>query len=240
MTLNPSKLKSLFRFALVAIFLLSFSKQSFAQTKSFFDGPYIGIDAGTVTKGTDDGPEYYNGTPDGYGNKNKLQGNVFGLHLGYNFPLIKGFYISPLLEYKKGQDLRSGWNPQQPYNGEPQNVCNWCTKTKMNHSTSLLGKVGFLFDEKNSLNVVGGWSDINLTRGIYDYNVNITQFTVNKIHTVPTYGFGYERVYNEKLSFVIDYRYLKTKTLNSESYSAPDEYFSYRQETVTLGINYKF
>ena len=221
------------------IFLVLLANVAYAQSsnssKPFFNGAYVGIDAGKA-KARDYGHE---GSDSSVINDNKLNGNIYGLHLGYNFPLTKDFYFSPVLEYKKGQDLRSGWN-EQSQNGTPSTDCNFCMKTKFNHSASLLGKVGYLLDEKNSINIVGGWTDVNLTRGEQDGGNNITTYVIDKLHSITTYGIGYERIYDDKFSFAVDYRYLKSGTLrSSNNYQTLQEFYSYKQETVTVGINYR-
>jgi opacity protein-like surface antigen len=223
------------------IFLVLLTTGAYAQKsnslKPFFNGSYVGIDVGKA-KARDYGPE---GGPGGrVNNDNKLNGNIYGFHLGYNFSLIKDFYFSPVLEYKKGQDLRSGWTVQT-FDGEPFGSCFFCMKTTFNHSTSLLGKVGYLLDEKNSINIAGGWTDVNLTRGEKDDTNNIIFNVIDKLHSVPTYGVGYERIYDDKFSFVVDYRYLKSPTRKSSTdYRGFQEFYSYRQETITAGINYRF
>ena len=224
------------------IFLVLLTTGAYAQnsntSKSFFNGAYVGIDVGEA-KARDYGYEYEQSR--GVTNDNKLNGNIYGLHLGYNFSLTQDFYFSPVLEYKKGQDLRSGWTAQR-VNGEPSEPCNFCMRTKFNHSTSLLGKIGYLLDEKNSINVAGGWTDVNLTRGEKNGLDNNFIFNViDKLHSVPTYGVGYERIYDDKFSFVVDYRYLKSPTLKSSTdYLGFQEFYSYKQETITVGINYRF
>ena len=224
------------------IFLVLFTSEAYAQKsnslKPSFNGSYVGIDLGKA-KARDYGYE-----PSNLGeviNDNKLNGNIYGFHLGYNFSLTKDFYFSPVLEYKKGQDLRSDWTAQL-VNGAPLGDCNFCMKTKFNHSTSLLGKVGYLLDEKNSINIAGGWTDVNLTRGEKNGGDNNFIFNViDKLHSVPTYGVGYERIYDDKFSFVFDYRYLKSPTRKSSTdYLGLQEFYSYRQETITAGINYRF
>jgi opacity protein-like surface antigen len=224
------------------IFLVLFTSEAYAQKsnslKPSFNGSYVGIDVGKA-KARDYGYE-----PSILGeviNDNKLNGNIYGFHLGYNFSLTQDFYFSPVLEYKKGQDLRSDWNAQL-VNGAPLGDCNFCMKTTFNHSTSLLGKVGYLLDEKNSINIAGGWTDVNLTRGEKNGGDNNFIFNViDKLHSVPTYGAGYERIYDDKFSFVVDYRYLKSPTRKSSTdYFGFQEFYSYRQETITAGINYRF
>ena len=231
------------------IFLVLLTTGAYAQnsnsSKSFFNGAYVGIDVGKA-KARDYGYE-----PSVLGeviNNNKLNGNIYGFYLGYNFSLTKDFYFSPVLEYKKGQELRSDWTAQR-VNGwsSASEPCNVCMKTTFNHSTSLLGKVGYLLDEKNSINIAGGWTDVNLTRGVkFDdgERVGIPNFMINvidKLHSVPTYGIGYERIYDDKFSFVVDYRYLKSPTRKSSfDYLELQEFYSYRQETITAGINYRF
>jgi len=224
------------------IFLVLLTTGAYAQnsntSKSFFNGAYVGIDVGKA-KARDYGYEYEQSR--GVTNDNKLNGNIYGLHLGYNFSLTKDFYFSPVLEYKKGQDLRSGWTAQR-VNGEPSEPCNFCMRTTFNHSTSLLGKIGYLLDEKNSINVAGGWTDVNLTRGEKNgFDNNFIFNVIDKLHSVPTYGAGYERIYDDKFSFVVDYRYLKSPTLKSSTdYLGFQEFYSYKQETITVGINYSF
>jgi len=226
----------------VIISLLFLNTQiSFSQNKINWEGTYVGVDLG-IAKGKDHGYENYDG--DQYLNKNDLQGAIYGFHLGYNFPLDnligkKGFIFSPLVEYKKGRKLESPITPQLD-DGEPAEDCEYCLKSTFIDSYSLLGKFGYLLNEYTQINIVAGLTDIRMKRNIYDGYFSIVDDSVtDQIRRVPTYGLGYESIINNNLSFVTDFRYLKSKTKKSST-DYNDEFYNYRQTSVTAGINYRF
>jgi len=226
----------------VIISLLFLNTQiSFSQNKINWEGTYVGVDLG-IAKGKDHG---YEDDGSQYLNKNNLQGAIYGFHLGYNFPLDnligkKGFIFSPLVEYKKGRKLESPITPQLE-NGEPtEENCKYCLKSTFIDSYSLLGKFGYLLNEYTQINIVAGLTDIRMKRNIHDESYSIVEDSVtDKIRRVPTYGLGYESIINNNLSFVTDFRYLKSKTKQSSS-DYDDEFYNYRQTSVTAGINYRF
>ena len=224
----------------VIISLLFLNTQiSFSQNKINWEGTYVGVDLG-IAKGKDHGYE-----EDGsqYLNKNDLQGAIYGFHLGYNFPLDnligkKGFIFSPLVEYKKGRNLESPITSQLEY-GEPT-ACEYCLKSTFIDSYSLLGKFGYLLNEYTQINIVAGLTNIRMKRNIYYESYSILEDSVtDQIRRVPTYGLGYESIINNNLSFVTDFRYLKSKTKQSSS-DYDEEFYNYRQTSVTAGINYRF
>jgi len=226
----------------VIISLLFLNTQiSFSQNKINWEGTYVGVDLG-IAKGKDHG---YENDGSEYLNKNDLQGAIYGFHLGYNFPLDnligkKGFIFSPLVEYKKGRNLESPITSQLYY-GELTD-CTYCLKSTFIDSYSLLGKFGYLLNEYTQINIVAGLTDIRMKRNIYEGSYSIVNNSVtDKIRRVPTYGLGYESIINNNLSFVTDFRYLKSKTKPSSSdYDGYTEFYNYRQTSVTAGINYRF
>jgi len=229
----------------VIISLLFLNTQiSFSQNKINWEGTYVGVDLG-IAKGKDHG--YENVDESQYLNKNDLQGEIYGFHLGYNFPLDnligkKGFIFSPLVEYKKGLNLESPITSQLNGSGE-STACEFCLKSTFIDSYSLLGKFGYLLNEYTQINIVAGLTDIRMKRNIYDGSTSIVDDSVtDKIRRVPTYGLGYESIINNNLSFVTDFRYLKSKTKQSSSdyEDYEPEFYNYRQTSVTAGINYRF
>ena len=231
---------------IINILYLIFSTNCFAQAKNNFEGFYLGVDAGrAIVK--DDG---FEGT--GYWlNKNSLSGNLYGYHLGYNFSLdnligLKNFIFSTQLEFQKGVNIQNDWSKQiDSTNGSSNTGCNYCTKTTFNQNYSLLGKLGYLINENNFINIAVGLTDVRVRREfLYEESGHPDQYwqVVDKINSVPIYGFGYERMIDNNLSFVIDARYLESKTLQS-SIDATDvglEYYKYKQKSLTAGINYRF
>jgi len=227
----------------VIISLLFLNTQiSFSQNKINWEGTYVGVDLG-IAKGKDHG---YEDDGSRYLNKNDLQGAIYGFHLGYNFPLDnligkKGFIFSPLVEYKKGRNLESPITSQFDLDDEELTECSYCLKSTFIDSYSLLGKFGYLLNEYTQINIVAGLTDIRMKRNIYDGNFSIVDDSVtDQIRRVPTYGLGYESIINNNLSFVTDFRYLKSKTKQSSSVYDYDEFYYYRQTSVTAGINYRF
>jgi opacity protein-like surface antigen len=226
----------------VIISLLFLNTQiSFSQNKINWEGTYVGVDLG-IAKGKDHG---YEDDGSRYLNKNDLQGAIYGFHLGYNFPLDnligkKGFIFSPLVEYKKGRNLESSITSQLDLRDGVTTKCKYCLKSTFIDSYSLLGKFGYLLNEYTQINIVAGLTDIRMKRNIYYESYSIVDDSVtDQIRGVPTYGLGYESIINNNLSFVTDFRYLKSKTKQSSS-DYDDEFYNYRQTSVTAGINYRF
>ena len=241
------------KFLIINILYLIFATSSFAQAKNKFEGFYLGVDAGRAIikdHGYEDSP------PDGpfgqYLNKNNLSGNLYGYHLGYNFSLdniigLKNFVFSTQFEFKKGINLKNDWSKQiDTTTGMPSTECNYCTKTTFNESHSLIGKFGYLINEKNLINIVAGLTDLRVKREVlYDVVADppiIRAQVTDKINSVPIYGVGFERIINNNLSFIIDTRHLESKTLKSSYTNSfnQNEYFKYKQKSLTAGINYRF
>jgi opacity protein-like surface antigen len=109
-------------------------------------------------------------------------------------------------------------------------------------SYSLLGKFGYLLNEYTQINIVAGLTDIRMKRNLYEGSPSFVDASVtDKIGRVPTYGLGYESIINNNLSFVTDFRYLKSNTKKSSLvYDVEVEFYNYRQTSVTAGINYRF
>jgi hypothetical protein len=122
--------------------------------------------------------------------------------------------------------------------------CNYCTKTTFNQNYSLIGKLGYLINENNFINIAVGLTDVRVRREfLYDPSDPEEHYqVVDKINSVPIYGFGYERMIDNNLSFVIDARYLESKTLKSSAdpILVGPEFYKYKQKSLTAGINYRF
>ena len=237
------------KFLIINILYLIFATSSFAQDKNKFEGFYLGVDVGrTIIKdhGYENSPDW--GVFGRYLNRNNLSGNLYGYHLGYNFPLdniieLKNFIFSTQFEFKKGINVQNGWSKQIDTLGSSTG-CDYCTKTTFNESHSLIGKFGYLINEKNFINIAAGLTDIRVKREVlYDRFTPIEQWQVkDKINSVPVYGIGYERIINNNLSLVVDTRYLESKTLKSSYTNSNNqsEYFKFKQKSLTAGINYRF
>ncbi len=235
------------KFLIINILYLIFATSSFAQAKNKFEGLYLGID---ISRETAKDYGYENNRT--WLNKNNLSGNLYGYHLGYNFSLdnligLKNFIFSTQFEFQKGTNAKNDWAKQiNPDDGTANSGCNYCTKSTFNESYSLLGKIGYLINEKNFINVAVGLTDLRVKREIlyflepYPTGLDHSQ-VIDKINSVPIYGVGYERIIDDNFSFVIDARYLESNTLKSSSvYDGNNEYYKYKQKSLTAGINYRF
>ncbi len=106
------------KFLIINILYLIFLTSSFAQDKNKFEGFYLGVDVGrTIIKdhGYENSPDW--GVFGRYLNRNNLSGNLYGYHLGYNFPLdniieLKNFIFSTQFEFKKGTNAKNDWAKQ--------------------------------------------------------------------------------------------------------------------------------
>jgi len=245
MTLNPSKLKSLFRFALVAIFLLSFSKQSFAQTKSFFEGPYVGGAIGyTKYKQHFNDPmsttnSWY--AVDGSGNfVNSLdlnKSNITGIiNAGYNWISNKSYLLGLEAEVSNGntQKWRSDINKS-------------FVQARADYIANLRLKAGTIYEGKNLFYVTAGPA---MAKAKYSagYDDGSYPISINKTVYGLSYGVGVERQIDDKGSIKLEYM-LTDLDSKSKPYQDGTECIyedcrgpSWKTKTssIRIGYNYHF
>jgi len=222
MTLNPSKLKSLFRFALVAIFLLSFSKQSFAQTKSFFEGPYVGGAIGyTKYKQHFNDPMSTTGNwyaVDGSGNLvNSLdlnKSNITGIiNAGYNWISNKSYLLGLEAEVSNGntQKWRSKWRSDI--------LTSSFVQARADYIANLRLKAGTIYEGKNIFYVTAGPA---MAKAKYSagYDDGTYPISINKTVYGLSYGLGVERQIDDKGSIKLEYM---LTDLDSKSKPYPNE-----------------
>jgi opacity protein-like surface antigen len=245
MTLNPSKLKSLFRFALVAIFLLSFSKQSFAQTKSFFEGPYVGGAIGyTKFKTRFSNPEYNDSwyTPDGRAdfNKSNITGSVSA---GYNWISNQSYLLG--LEAEVSNGYSKTWRGTDNYYGDPPTK----VKSNIDYIANLRLKAGTIYEGKNLFYVTAGpaMAKAKYSAGYDDESYPIS---INKTVYGLSYGVGVERQIDDKGSIKLEYMLtdLDSKSKPYPTWDGTGCYYedcrgpSWKTKTssIRIGYNYHF
>jgi opacity protein-like surface antigen len=194
------KLKKLSHLTLIVIFLFTLSKQSFAQKKSFFEGPHVG---GTVgyTKFKSrfsaypdlDGYEWYTSDKEDL-NKSILTGSISA---GYSWIFNQSYLLGLEAEISNGssQALR---NPDDTY-----------FNSKLDYITNLRLKLGTIYEGKNLLYVTAGpamaKAKYNFFLGDYYEEGENYPISINKPVYGLSYGVGVERQIDDKGSIKLEY-----------------------------------
>jgi hypothetical protein len=183
-----------FRYLLI-VFLFTFSKQSFAQTKSFFEGPYVGGAIGYTTYKTRFNDPVNGPTPhDWYlvfdGGVFKKTDNLDGKNIngtistGYNWIFDKNYLFGLEAEASSGKKIvHSSTKPGFA-------TSEW--GADINYIANLRLKAGTIHEDKNLFYLTAGPAmakaeySAGFTRGDYPISINKTVYGLS-------YGVGVER-----------------------------------------------
>jgi opacity protein-like surface antigen len=247
MKLNSSKLKSLFRFALVAIILLSFSKQSFAQTKSFFEGPYVGGAIG-YTKykqhfndpmSTTDYWYAYDGSGNPVNSLDLNKSNITGIiNAGYNWISNESYLLGLEAEVSNGNTQKWRSDIQSSF-----------VQARADYIANLRLKAGTIYEGKNLFYVTAGPA---MAKAKYSagYDDGTYPISINKTVYGLSYGIGVERQIDDKGSIKLEYMLtdLDSKSKPYPNYDGTGCYYpdcrgpSWKTKTssIRIGYNYHF
>jgi opacity protein-like surface antigen len=215
------KLKKLSHLTLIVIFLFTLSKQSFAQKKSFFEGPYVGGAIGYTTYKTRFN-DPANGEPpnnwylvfdgDVYKTSDNLDGkNINGtISTGYNWIFDKNYLFGLEAEASSGKKIvHSSTKPGFA-------TSEW--GADINYIANLRLKAGAIHEDKNLFYLTAGPAmakaeySAGFTRGDYPISINKTVYGLS-------YGVGVERQIDDKTSMKLEYM---LTDLNSASKPYPN------------------
>jgi len=215
-------LKKLFHLTLIVIFLFTFSKQSFAQTKSFFEGPYVGGAVGYTKFKTRfrensnlNSIGWYTEDDEENLNKSILTGTISA---GYNWIFNQSYLLGLEAEISNGSSQRLQTNDQS----EDSQF-----NSKLDYITNLRLKLGTIYESKNLLYVTAGpamaKAKYNVafvigTEAGYEEGDN-HPISINKTVYGLSYGVGAERQIDDKTSMKLEYM---LTDLNSTSKPYPD------------------
>ncbi len=214
-------LKKLSHLTLIAIFLFALSKQSFAQKKSFFEGPYIGGAIGYTTYKTRfNDPEatgfwYLNFGGGVFKTSDNLDGkNINGIiSAGHNWIFDKNY----LLGLEAEAEVSGG---KKIVHRSTAVESEW--SADINNIVNLRLKAGTIHEDKNLFYVTAGPAMAKAK-----YNVGYTYseppdypISINKTVYGLSYGVGVERQIDDKASMKLEYM---LTDLNSKSKPYPEE-----------------
>jgi len=209
-----------FRYLLI-VFLFTFSKQSFAQTKSFFEGPYVGGAIGYTTYKTRFNDPVNGPTPlDWYlvfdGGVFKKTDNLDGKNIngtistGYNWIFDKNYLFGLEAEASSGKKIvHSSTKPGFA-------TSEW--GADINYIANLRLKGGTIREDKNLFYLTVGPAmakakySAGFTSGVHPISINKTVYGLS-------YGVGVERQIDDKSSMKLEYM---LTDLNSESKPYPN------------------
>jgi opacity protein-like surface antigen len=211
-------LKKLSHLTLIAIFLFALSKQSFAQKKSFFEGPYIGGAIGYTTYKTRfNDPEvesfWYLVFDDGV---TKTSDNLDGKNIngtisaGHNWIFDKNYLLGLEAEASSGKKIVHSSTPQASEWG-----------AEINYIVNLRLKAGTIHEDKNLFYVTAGPAMVKAKYSAgYPALENPYPISINKTVYGLSYGVGVERQIDDKASVKLEYM---LTDLNSKSKPYPIE-----------------
>jgi len=231
-----------------AILAFTFSKQSFAQTKSFFEGPYVGGAIG-YTKYKVHFNDFMSTTDNWYA-VDRSGNNVDSLYLkksnftgtissGYNWILNKNYLFGLEAEISNGNT--------QKWHSDLQSSS---VQAKADYIANLRLKAGTIYEDKNLLYVTAGPAMAKAKYSAYYYDGGDYPISINKTVYGLSYGVGVERQIDDKGSIKLEYM---LTDLDSKSKPYPESdgtgcYYedcrgpSWKSKTssIRIGYNYHF
>jgi opacity protein-like surface antigen len=181
-------------------FLFAFSKQSFAQKKSFFEGPYVGGAIGYTTYKTRfndplvDDSWYLNFDGANKTSDNLDEKNINGtISAGHNWIFDKNYLFGLEVEASSGKKIVHS----STYQGSEWGA-------DINYIANLRLKVGTIHEDKNLFYVTAGpaMAKAKYSAGYSDGSYPIS---INKTVYGLSYGVGVERQIDDKTSMKLEY-----------------------------------
>jgi len=226
-------LKKLSHLTLIVIFLFTLSKQSFAQKKSFFEGPYVGGAIGYTkykTRFNDpvngEAPNNWYLVFDGdvYKTSDNLDGkNINGtISAGYNWIFDKNYILGLEAEASSGKKIVHSSTTQNSEWG-----------ADINYIANLRLKAGTIHEDKNLFYVTVGpaMAKAKYSAGYTDGGRSLGwdgdqgfPISINKTVYGLSYGVGVERQIDDKTSMKLEYM-LTDLDSKSKPYPKPNPPF---------------
>ena len=227
--------------------LIFISTTAFSETRSLFEGAYLGIDLSRVMSSDEKGTESSNGVSSGYTLDTDYDGSLsLGLKGGYNWlvsdKIVFGFDAS---FHKYDNDKH---NATWYVNGVIDT--RYPESAKIDNRFDLKAKLGYLFDNSKSLvYLTSGYSRIDIERtdqvtvGVGGGQFNGT--ATNKKHSDGwVIGLGGEHFISDNLSMSAEYLYTNygSETVDTGyMYGAgAQQKYDYDDQTLRIGLAYWF
>lgn len=237
--MKNNKIKTSF---LCSLILFGTSLSINAQEK--WEGFYAGVDLGYV-KGDDKGKEYsLNGTWNLWEQHTKPEGFSLGLLGGHNWMLTDKVLVGLEAAYKKFDASDKVYQNEVPNAETPTgDVCTECKfTTKVDQSFSLLGKVGYLINDKLLGYGIAGYSTVRIKRTVWDGWNQFDTMHYNKWQDGWTLGAGVEYQIMESVSAKLEYKYtdLGRYKYYTPAFEGNIEKQKYDHDEINIGLNYHF
>jgi outer membrane immunogenic protein len=206
-------------------------------------GPYAGVEV-NYTKAHDLGKEYdLDGSWNLWRQDIKPDGAGIGFNIGNNWILNDRFLLGVEANYKKNNARDTVFQYRVSDGLLCENDGADCTfKTKLDQSLSLIGKAGYLLNEKTVIYGLGGYTTAKLERRLYDGWDQMRWMEYNKWQNGWTLGAGLEYVFLKSLSLKAEYRFTDLGKYKYYTPAYEGQYIEqkYDQKEINLGINYFF
>ena len=223
-------------------FLLLFGTSLSINAQEKWQGFYAGLDLGYV-KGDDNGKEYdLNGAWNLWGQHNKPEGFSLGVLGGHNWMLTDKVLVGLEAAYKK-YDATDKAYQTEAFTGidcGPATDCKFTTK--VDQSFSLLGKLGYLINDKLLGYGIAGYSTVKIKRTVWDGWDQVDSMHYNKWQDGWTLGAGVEYQILESVSAKLEYKYtdLGRYKYYTPAFQGQIEKQKYDHDEINIGLNYHF
>ena len=224
----------------VAALLAVASTVAIAEDKMNWAGPYAGINTGyTWAHDKDETYLAYKGCKEGCPASagNHANGSSIGAVLGYNFLLQNNLLLGIETEFKSYNANKESnfFTPSSDLLFEKIN-------SSFEKKFSLLGKIGYLVNDKTLVYVKGGWANAQIKR---DYTNDAFPTAVVESHKSWqdgwALGIGSEYNFYQNLTAKLEYRYtdLGSKSIYASN-SSSTQTQNTRQNELNVGVAYHF
>lgn len=228
--------------ACVLALLAAFAPAADSQASEAWNGPYIGIE-GLGLAGNDRGKERNDASYNGWKQDLNLDGYGIGVVAGHTWATSTSWLIGLEAGYRRydaSDRVYQIHEPDRTYCTPPED----CTiSSKLDHAFSLTGRVGYPITDGLLLYGMAGFATAHLRRTIQDWGARgFARYEYGTWQTGPTYGIGAEFALGKGFAAKLEYRYtdLGSHTFDTPAYRGATEQYDYRQEEVSIGINYRF
>lgn len=232
-----NKLKLIFCNFLI---LLSISFSISAEEK--WDGFYAGVDIGYM-KADDKGREHgLDGVWNLWEQNLKPEGASIGILAGHNWTFANNILLGLEGSFKKYDASDRVFQIDSSTGGDCAPATDCIFKTKTDQSFSLLGRVGYIVNEKFLAYAIGGYTTARIKRLIWDGWDQVANLHYNKWQDGWTLGAGVEYQVLESVSAKLEYKYtdLGRYSYHTPAFEGQIEKHKYDHDEINIGLNYHF
>jgi len=224
----------------IATLSLGFVLPQSVLADSKFDGFYAGVQTGYV-EGKDKGKEYNDGVASGYTQKTTPDSGLIGGFVGFNKVLENNMLVGIEADFEsRGGSDKSLQKDEGVFDSD------YPVKTKLKEAGSLRARLGYLFNEGNTLGyLTAGYATANIKRTFYSVGETPPSESESKWHNGWTLGFGAEHLVSEKISVKAEFRYsdygretISTAQVYSDGYEEKQKYQD--EQSIRIGVAYHF